>query len=569
MLARRNGQDAALGQRRVAEEMQFVDEPAVHAQQLRVARELDQPVVKLDVGREIGVDVALARRRAPSGRRASESSRTSSADAVCASAPARRTRRARREARRSRRLPRSRIWRTNTPRFFSSRTSPDSSSARNASRTGPRETPSRSRNRRLVQLARRREARRRESCARAPAGRAPAESSTGRARSRRRRAPGTTQVSPSRGPEACAAKDGRRRCRRQGWSSASCALDPHRCRLSTIYKKVLPSQFRRHPMSLFSRDPILLTPGPITTSLATKMAMLRDWGSWDANFNAVTAEVRKKLLDVVHGHDTHVCVPMQGSGTFSVEAAINTLVPRAGHVLVLINGAYGLRLAKLTQMMGRQGHDVRDGGGRAHDARGRRPAAEGRPLHHACRPHPLRDVDRHPQSAAGNRRRRRASRQEPHRRCDELVRRDRHRRPHDAVRRPDCGLRQVHRRPAGHGLCAGAPQRARTVRGQLDVAIARSPRPVDLHGKDDAMALHAGDARRRRVQRRARPACRRGRTTGAARPLCEELRDARRRIRRTRLQALPAAGNPGADHLDVPCAARPGVQLQGVLRARP
>ena len=107
-------------------------------------------------------------------------------------------------------------------------------------------------------------------------------------------------------------------------------------------------------MSLFSRDPILLTPGPITTSLETKMAMLRDWGSWDANFNAVTGEVRRKLVAIVHGEDTHVCVPMQGSGTFSVEAAINTLVPRSGHVLVLINGAYGLRLAKLTQMMGRK-----------------------------------------------------------------------------------------------------------------------------------------------------------------------------------------------------------------------
>jgi 2-aminoethylphosphonate-pyruvate transaminase len=107
-------------------------------------------------------------------------------------------------------------------------------------------------------------------------------------------------------------------------------------------------------MSLFSRDPILLTPGPITTSLETKMAMLKDWGSWDADFNAVTAEVRKKLLAIVNGQDTHVCVPLQGSGTFSVEAAINTLVPRNGHVLVLINGAYGLRLAKLTQMMGRK-----------------------------------------------------------------------------------------------------------------------------------------------------------------------------------------------------------------------
>ena len=129
-------------------------------------------------------------------------------------------------------------------------------------------------------------------------------------------------------------------------------------------------------MSLFSRDPILLTPGPLTTSLATKTAMLRDWGSWDANFNAVTAEVRKKLVDIIHGRDTHVCVPMQGSGTFSVEAAINTLVPRNGHVLVLINGAYGPRLAKLTRDDGPQGLDVRDGRGRADDAAGRRPAAQ-------------------------------------------------------------------------------------------------------------------------------------------------------------------------------------------------
>src|SRR5947209_5366247 len=107
-------------------------------------------------------------------------------------------------------------------------------------------------------------------------------------------------------------------------------------------------------MSLFSRDPILLTPGPLTTSLATKTAMLRDWGSWDAAFNTVTAGVRRKLLDVVHGHGTHECIPLQGSGTFAVEAAINTLVARDGHVLVLINGAYGTRMAKLTRMMGRK-----------------------------------------------------------------------------------------------------------------------------------------------------------------------------------------------------------------------
>jgi 2-aminoethylphosphonate-pyruvate transaminase len=102
------------------------------------------------------------------------------------------------------------------------------------------------------------------------------------------------------------------------------------------------------------RDRILLTPGPLTTTLRTKLAMLRDWGSWDADFNAVTARVRKSLLRIIHAEDTHVVVPLQGSGTFSVEAAVATLVPRHGHVLVLDNGAYCKRAARLATLMGRQ-----------------------------------------------------------------------------------------------------------------------------------------------------------------------------------------------------------------------
>jgi 2-aminoethylphosphonate-pyruvate transaminase len=102
------------------------------------------------------------------------------------------------------------------------------------------------------------------------------------------------------------------------------------------------------------RDRILLTPGPLTTTLRTKLAMLRDWGSWDSDFNAVTARVRQSLLKIIHGEQSHVVVPLQGSGTFSVEAAVATVVPRDGHVLVLDNGAYCKRAAKLTQMMGRR-----------------------------------------------------------------------------------------------------------------------------------------------------------------------------------------------------------------------
>src|SRR6185295_19509069 len=102
------------------------------------------------------------------------------------------------------------------------------------------------------------------------------------------------------------------------------------------------------------RDKILLTPGPLTTTLRTKLAMLKDWGSWDADFNAVTASVRRSLLGIIHGHDSHVVVPLQGSGTFSIEAAVATLVPRDGHVLVLDNGAYCKRFGRLATLMGRR-----------------------------------------------------------------------------------------------------------------------------------------------------------------------------------------------------------------------
>ncbi len=111
----------------------------------------------------------------------------------------------------------------------------------------------------------------------------------------------------------------------------------------------------RHPLAAPAQgEPYLLTPGPLTTSLATKEAMLRDWGSWDADFNRITAEVRQRLLAMagVHG-DSHVCVPMQGSGTFAVEAALASAIPRDGKALVLMNGAYGKRAAQILEYMGR------------------------------------------------------------------------------------------------------------------------------------------------------------------------------------------------------------------------
>lgn len=107
-----------------------------------------------------------------------------------------------------------------------------------------------------------------------------------------------------------------------------------------------------HPMK--SSSPILLTPGPLTTSTETKAAMLADWGSWDSAFNELTASVCRDLVAIVHGEAEHVCIPLQGSGTFSVEAALGTFVPRNGKVLVPDNGAYCKRIAKILSSMGRE-----------------------------------------------------------------------------------------------------------------------------------------------------------------------------------------------------------------------
>lgn len=96
-----------------------------------------------------------------------------------------------------------------------------------------------------------------------------------------------------------------------------------------------------------SGDPYLLTPGPLTTSLTVKQAMLHDYGSRDAKFIDINARILERLVDIVNGAGNYVSVPLQGSGTFVVEAMIGNFVPADGKLLILINGAYGARIAKI------------------------------------------------------------------------------------------------------------------------------------------------------------------------------------------------------------------------------
>jgi len=94
-------------------------------------------------------------------------------------------------------------------------------------------------------------------------------------------------------------------------------------------------------------DPYLLTPGPLTTSPSVKEAMLHDYGSRDNTFIELNANMLTSLINIVNGQGTHVSVPLQGSGSFVVEAMIGNFVPADGKLLILVNGAYGQRIVKM------------------------------------------------------------------------------------------------------------------------------------------------------------------------------------------------------------------------------
>ncbi len=104
-----------------------------------------------------------------------------------------------------------------------------------------------------------------------------------------------------------------------------------------------------------TRYPMLLTPGPLSTTESVRGACCaRDWGSRDEDFIALTRRVRARLLDILPRRDGLTAVPIQGSGTFAVEAMLGTFVPRGGHVLVVVNGSYGRRMVDIARLAGRQ-----------------------------------------------------------------------------------------------------------------------------------------------------------------------------------------------------------------------
>ena len=96
----------------------------------------------------------------------------------------------------------------------------------------------------------------------------------------------------------------------------------------------------------------LLTPGPLTTSDTVKQAMLKDWCTWDDDYNIEIVEnIRRKITQYATADQGYSSVLMQGSGTASVESVLGSAITDNDKILIINNGAYGKRMAEICQIL--------------------------------------------------------------------------------------------------------------------------------------------------------------------------------------------------------------------------
>ena len=95
------------------------------------------------------------------------------------------------------------------------------------------------------------------------------------------------------------------------------------------------------------KDPLLLTPGPLTTSARDQTGDAEVIGAHATNAFIHPDGGSPPKIDSAwrEAEADHVCVPLPGSGTSAVEAMLGTIAGQlSGHALILVNGAYGRRI---------------------------------------------------------------------------------------------------------------------------------------------------------------------------------------------------------------------------------
>ncbi len=96
---------------------------------------------------------------------------------------------------------------------------------------------------------------------------------------------------------------------------------------------------------------VLLNPGPVTLSERVRQAMLRDdWCHREVEFAELTQSIDARLATVYPSAESGFeAVMLTGSGTAALEAMLGGFAPSGTKTLVIANGVYGERIAKILE----------------------------------------------------------------------------------------------------------------------------------------------------------------------------------------------------------------------------
>lgn len=106
---------------------------------------------------------------------------------------------------------------------------------------------------------------------------------------------------------------------------------------------------------------ILLNPGPVNVSPRVTRALLRgDMCHREPEFNALLESVSRKLVAAFAPAGRWSAIPLTGSGTLALEAAVSSSVSPGRRMLVAVNGVYGERILEMARVHGIETAVVRE-----------------------------------------------------------------------------------------------------------------------------------------------------------------------------------------------------------------
>jgi 2-aminoethylphosphonate-pyruvate transaminase len=120
--------------------------------------------------------------------------------------------------------------------------------------------------------------------------------------------------------------------------------------LEIAREEILPLIQENESLRQIRRE-VLLNPGPATTSDSVKYAQVcADICPREKEFGDVMKWICRELTAVVADPAEYETVFFGGSGTAADEAMVSSCVPENGHILIVDNGSYGERLAKIASV---------------------------------------------------------------------------------------------------------------------------------------------------------------------------------------------------------------------------